>query len=78
MIFLIVIIFYDGIFLELDFSRDLILKDFDRRQWKIKFFLFFYIFTLEKLVSLSFSASAIPVSNVNPQFSHNRSSRESL
>lgn len=41
MIFLIVIIFYDGIFLELDFSRDLILKDFDRRQWKIKFFLFF-------------------------------------
>lgn len=41
MIFWIVIIFYDGIFLELDFSRDLILKDFDRRQWKIKFFLFF-------------------------------------
>lgn len=27
---------------------------------------FFYVFTLEKLVSLSFSASAIPVSNVNP------------
>lgn len=26
-------------FLQLDFSRDLILKDFDRRQWKIKFFL---------------------------------------
>lgn len=54
MIFWIVIIFYDGIFLELDFSRDLILKDFDRRQWKIKFFFFLHLHARETRFAILF------------------------